>query len=67
MHDPRHPLPARPADQVSQADQRHRRRASMRVAYGGGFDLAAELAAIAEPLERCVAAAALPASCNRAG
>lgn len=55
MHDRKH---SRPADQT---EQRRRRRAQLPpLAYDGAFDLAAEVAAITEPLAARVADAAQP-------
>ncbi|WP_067789029.1 hypothetical protein [Mycobacterium sp. 852014-52450_SCH5900713] len=54
MRDHKH---SRPVDQI---EQRRRRRASMPLAYDGDFDLAAEVAAIADPLAARVADAAQP-------
>ncbi|WP_374025608.1 hypothetical protein [Mycobacterium sp. HNNTM2301] len=54
MHDRKH------SRQADQTEQRRRRRASMPLAYDGAFDLAAEVAAIAEPLAARVAAGPQP-------
>lgn len=54
MHDRK---PSRPADPT---EQRRRRRAQLPLAYDGAFDLAAEVAAITEPLAARVADAAQP-------
>lgn len=54
MRDRKH---SRPADQT---EQRRRRRAQLPLAYDGAFDLAAEVAAITEPLAARVADAAQP-------
>ncbi|GAA4290923.1 hypothetical protein [Mycobacterium paraffinicum] len=55
---PQRPEPPEPV--YSQAEQRERRRKWLPVVYRGGFDLAAEVGAIVEPLADQVAALARP-------